>query len=918
MRHLVFSVLLLGLFPFTGWSFTLRGHVYDGRTGAPLTGASIRLIHTSFEDISGLDGSFQFKNVAAGTYTLSISYLSFKTYLTTVVVGGVTTQTLSVYLKPDSDARLKGVTVSASRDGAVEPRGTDLYPVQLKDVISAHAIRVSPDLTVADAVERVPGVALERNAAGEASYAVIRGMDKRYNYTMINGVKLPSPTSNFRYVPLDIFPSGLVGSLQVYKTLTPAMEADATGGAVDMVMRGAPDHLSGTANLALGYSQMFMDRDFTGFDYSGVDSRSPYERKGSQYNATSSDFSSSPLDYRRFRPGPDVLGGFSVGNRFFHDRLGVMAGGSLQNIYRGNNSLFFNSQVVDTLKGVTLSSQNDRRFSKREMRYGLYVNLDYRIDTSNLIEWNNIWISLDNMQVRDTKTTLLTIGGYDPGNGSASLQYSSRSRITNQHIFVSTLKGSHQLSRRLTLQWSLVGSLAAQDQPDNSQITLNGTEQDFVSTRTNVRELSRRWEFNNDNDLAAYLNLSYNMPVAGIPVTWKAGGLYRDKHRTNSYNEYFLQPTDPFAMYGKDFDHYTQIQWNVEDPRGSVASPLNYNASEHTEAGYLQFHLVRGELAATGGVRAERVDQGYRMRFPVGEDRPTGRQVHTDLFPSLNINYFLHPNSVLHGSYFRSVNRPGFFEIVPYTIVNEEYVERGNPDLKESLTDNWDLRYTSHSGTDDQVTAGFFYKYIHNAIEYSLQPDSIRGQDLYDTPDNFGNATNLGAEASITHYFHKVGVKANYTYTYSRITTSKSKRIRDENDNLKTISVSETRPLFDQPSHIANLALLYSDAATGSEAQLVGAYSSRRIYTVSQFAGDDIWQRSSMQLDASVEKRIRSGWSVFAKVRNMLNTPMVLYIDNNSDKNSAVPHQDLPGKTLIRRDYFQRSIVLGIRYTPGL
>jgi hypothetical protein len=87
---------------------------------------------------------------------------------------------------------------------------------------------------------------------------------------------------------------------------------------------------------------------------------------------------------------------------------------------------------------------------------------------------------------------------------------------------------------------------------------------------------------------------------------------------------------------------------------------------------------------------------------------------------------------------------------------------------------------------------------------------------------------------------------------------------------------------------------------------------------VSQFAGDDIWQRSSVQLDASVEKRIRSGWSVFAKVRNILNTPMVLYIDNNSDKNSAVPHQDLAGKTLIRRDYFQRSVVLGIRYTPGL
>lgn len=906
----------MGLAPCIAWSFTLKGHVNDGKTGEPLTGASVRLLHTGFEDISGLDGSFQIKDIPEGTYKLSISYLSFETYVRTVVITRGGTQTLDVQLQPDHGARLQAVTVSASPGSGQAVWDGGIAGGQLKDVISARAIRVSPDLTVADAMQRVSGVALERSSSGEAEYAVIRGMDKRYNYTMINGVKIPSPTSNYRYLPLDIFPSGLLGSLRVYKTLTPVMEADATGGAVDMVMKSAPSHLTGTANLAMGYSEIVADRKFMGFDYSGVGSRSPYEQKGSQYNATASDFSPAALNYRNFRPGPDVLGGFSVGDRFFHERLGVMIAGSMQRTYRGNNSLFFNSQVVDTLKGVTLVSGNERRFSTRQTRYGLYVNLDYQFDSSNVIRWNNIWISLDNMQVRDTKTTLLTTGGYDPQQGSASLQYSTRSRITAQHIFLSTLEGAHQLSGALKLQWSLVGSLAAQDQPDNSLITLNGTQQDFVSNRTSIRDLSRRWEFNSDDNVAAYLNFSYNKAVAGIPVTWKAGGLYRYKRRVNSYNEYFLQPADPFALYGKDFDNYTQIQWNVEDPRGSVASPLNYNASEYTEAGYLQFHLETGKLAATGGVRAEYVKQGYRMRFPVGEQRPRGRQVHTDLFPSLNLHYYQGEGAEISASYFRSVNRPGFFEIVPYTIVNEEYVERGNPDLKESLADNWDLRYTHHSGHDNQIMAGFFYKHIHNAIEYSLQPDSIRGQDIYDTPGNFGNATNLGVEVGITRYFHKVGVKANYTYTYSRITTPKSMRIRDESDNLKTISVPERRPLYNQPAHIWNLAWLYKDASRGWESQLVGAYSSRRIFTVSQFAGDDIWQHSSVQLDASLEKKIGKGWSLFVKMRNLLNTPMVLYIDNSNDKNAGIPHQDLPGKTLIRRDYFRRSMVMGIRYTP--
>ena len=89
---------------------------------------------------------------------------------------------------------------------------------------------------------------------------------------------------------------------------------------------------------------------------------------------------------------------------------------------------------------------------------------------------------------------------------------------------------------------------------------------------------------------------------------------------------------------------------------------------------------------------------------------------------------------------------------------------------------------------------GMFYKRLKNPIEYGLLNE---GQDTYYKPMNFGNATNLGVEVDVMKYFNWFGIKANYTYTHSSITTEK--RIMDGND-VKTCT--QTRPLFGQAAHV--------------------------------------------------------------------------------------------------------------------
>ncbi|PZF74029.1 TonB-dependent receptor [Taibaiella soli] len=895
---------------------TVKGHITDQQTGEPVTGAIVVLENGNVSDVTGLDGSFKLEHISDGSYTLKISYVSYKTFTQTVKISGDESVVVNTVLMPDAKSVLKNVTIAAKKNGASDKtaRTMEHDADQVLNILSGHAIQISPDLTVANAMQRISGITIERNSNGDGQYALVRGMDKRYNYTLVNGVKIPSPDDKYRYVPLDIFPSDLIERLEVYKALTPSMEGDAIGGAVNIVMKDAPDHLYVTGNVASGYNQLFMDRDFMSYDYHGVNKQSPYEQFGNKYSASASDFPSSTVDYNQSKPSPNLLASVAIGNRFFNNRFGVIVAGSMQHTYRGSNSLFYSYDKVDTFKGVTLTNMSERYYSDQQKRYGVHAKMDYHFNDRNKLQWYNAYLSFTNIQVRDVTSTQLTIGGYDPELGNATLNYSTRSRITTQKILNSTLKGEHLLRSNLKLDWSAVASKASNDAPDNTTISLYGTEQNFVQTKTMVNNETRRWDHNSDRDLAGYFNFTYNKALLGLPVEWKLGGLYRDKARTNFYNNYQLMPVNQNAMYGVDFTDYTQIQWRVENPRGSVATSLNYDATEQTAAGYLQFKVQQRKLEVVGGVRVENNNQGYSMQFPIGEDRPTGNQITTDVLPSLHFKYMPNGKTNIRASYFRSVNRPGFFEIVPYKVVNEDYQERGNPDLKRAIADNIDLRYELFPRASEQFMVGTFYKRIQNPIEFTLQPDAVRGQDIYYAPGNFGTATNYGLEIDFIKYFSKFGIKANYTYTHSSITTPKSQRIRNEQGDLQTITVDETRPLYGQAAHVANLSLLYTDGKKGWDAQLACSYVGPRINTVSQFYGDDLWQTGFVTLDCSVEKTFHKRFSVFAKVNNILNTPSKVYIKNSSSRNDGVPNQDKAGQTLIQSDYYQRSYLLGVRF----
>ena len=228
-----------------------------------------------------------------------------------------------------------------------------------------------------------------------------------------------------------------------------------------------------------------------------------------------------------------------------------------------------------------------------------------------------------------------------------------------------------------------------------------------------------------------------------------------------------------------------------------------------------------------------------------------------------------------------------------------------------------DLRYELFPGGNQQLLIGGFYKNIQNPIEYGFNQVS-QVNTLYQ-PLNFGTATNFGAELVFAKFFSNWGVTGNYTFTKSSITTSKLVYGRDAGGSTVVTSAQQTRPLQGQSDHIANLSLVYKNPRINVDAQLAFVYTGKRINVVSPYLGLDYWQRGTSQLDFSAEKRFgrnaagQSRFSVFAKLQNLLNNPIISEVLKTNTLTN-LPEQTRSDRILVQKDLFGQTYLLGFRY----
>ncbi len=915
--------ILFFLFTQTLFSSTVKGIVRDAVTGEPLIGATVVLKSTKWGSAAGLDGSFEIKNVPVGRYDAVVQYIGYAEQSKKIEVKQDEKVTLIFALQEQTQLLTETIiTAQADRETEANTRKSEQKADNVINIIGAKAIQLLPDITVGNVLQRISGVSVIRNSSGDGQYAVIRGMDKRYNYTSVNGIKIPSSDSKNRYVPMDIFPAELLERLEVVKALTPNMEGDAIGGAMNMVMKSAPDHLVIAATASTGYSQIFSDRPFSGYSSKGIAFQSPAQVHGNDYLADPKDFSIKTLQYKNVTAPINTLLGFTIGNRVLDKKLGFILGGSYQRTYRGSNTLYYlaNGQPApDPTPNTPLFERVERRETNAlQTRTGLHAKFDYVFDKNNKLSLYNLFLQLDEDAHRHVENLNF-------GVGDQSLN--DRSRFNRQNIYNTTLQGDHQLTRHLKLNWSAVYSKARSLTPDwadmsvTYRIVKDATGKVTDSTRY-IDPVTHKWLKNQDVDKTGYLNVTYDI---NKDFDVSIGGMYRNKERSNYYTDYSLNTVLP----GGDRQVFTSIDKTqfvfrpISNAIADTTNGNNYTAVENIAAGYIQGKiLLFKKLQVLGGVRMEFTSQSYASQLPLTVVGKTGSITYPDYLPSLHFKYMLDAHQNLRLSYFKGISRPGYFEFIPANIPGEYFDEGGNYKIKHTVSDNIDLRYEYFTKGNEQLLAGVFYKNIVNPIEYGFS--QVGNNSFLYTPQNFGTATNYGAELVFSKFIRNWGVSGNYTYTHSTIITTKKIYYRDKNGNIQNAppttpeyptAPTQTRPLQGQSDHIANFSLIYKNNHIGLDAQLSWVYTGRRINIVSAYKDLDYWQKPTSQLDFSTEKRFKHGISVFVKATNLLDNPIIVEILHaNTLQGNVFPEQTDPNRILVQKDVFRRSFLVGFRY----
>ena len=808
------------------------------------------------------NGSFVLSAVPAGRYTLVVTHVGYAPRSIEMNLSAGEQRVIVVVMA----GRLSGTQVTirsrADRESAAGARLAEREAASVMSVLSAEEIARYPDLSTAESMQRVPGVSITR-VRGEARDAIVRGMEARYNNTLIDGMKVPSPSTNSRVVQLDFIPSELLQRVEVTKSLTPSMEADAIGGTVNLMMRAAPGQFSVNARVGAGYASPLLSNNFVGFR-TGAIRDDPHRINGPDYRATPSDF---PVDLLRFTSGraaPNLLGEMTVGGRMMQGRLGVLVALDAQQNYQ-RSEVVHNSKLVDADNATLIASTQYRFHCHDKTRYGLNAKADFIFDEHHQIDLSLVGFWRQNRETRFLVETGLI--------GVMQITNSERSVLQSHTIANATVRGRHQLGL-YGIEWRAGCADARQFKPDRAELRLyrnieSAADDSLAVGPPVLNAIIHDWQENTDQDLVGSIDVAWSA-FADAGLVLHFGGLYRAKTRGNEQNEYRLETRIDTAT-GGNLPVFTSLDNLDLEVRNTGGTPIygnnNYTCGEDVGAAYAMGSWQAGPLRLVAGVRVENTSSHYETFDINSVSQVSASQNYTDLLPSLHLHYRLASDQYLRLSIGQTISRPSFYDLVPYNTIHEDERVAGNPALRRALSTNIDARYEVYPGGSQQLSVGAFYKRIVDPIERTIDIASSVLPTI--SAQNLGAAINYGLEvAGGWEFFEQWVVQASYTWTHSSITADK---VVFDRDAGQTLLEPETRSLQGQADHVANIALAFRDTSIGTFAQLSLVYTGRRLHQVSIYRNHNDYLEPYALVDFSLEQDLTDRLRCFARLNNILN-----------------------------------------------
>ena len=320
--------------------------------GAVLHGAKVELQPQLRPVTTNGQGEFTITDVAPATYSVTISYVGFAPYTTSLTVVAGQTAQVDAVLKVA--AGNDNVIVTADRPfGEAEAINRTLAAENILQVLPSDVIVSLPNANIADALGRMASVTIERDE-GEGKYVQIRGTEPRLSNTMVDGVTIPSPESGVRQIKLDTIASDLVDSVEINtKTLQANIDADGIGGSVNLVTKTAGEVPTATLYGVGGYTHIIGGREV------------------------------------------DQMGESTVGRRFMaNKKLGVLLGGTYDYNGRGINDI----EPVPTAGDASphYDSMDFRDYIYNRSRWGATASADYKLREGSDISLRGLYSNFRN------------------------------------------------------------------------------------------------------------------------------------------------------------------------------------------------------------------------------------------------------------------------------------------------------------------------------------------------------------------------------------------------------------------------------------------------------------------------------------------------------------------------------------------
>jgi len=870
---------------------TLTGRVID-ESSLPLAGATL-LLNAEAITVSDADGFFDLRDLPAGQHDLTVTYIGFTDFAEAVRIEAGKTTEVDVRMKPG--VLLAEVAIVSQLRGQARALSTQQAAVNITNIIAADQIGRFPDQNIGDALKRVPGISVQYDQ-GEARFGNIRGTAPQLSSVMINGERIPSAEAEVRSIQLDLIPSDMVQAVEVSKAVTPDMDADAIGGAVNLVTRAAPyeRRISGTI--------------------------------GGGYNLLANE--------------PTFNGGLIYGDRYVGGKLGVIVSGS----YFNNNLGSDNVEAEWTYDDANDNDRFDegetdfpeeiqiRQYYLQRVRQSYSLSLDYKFNPKNSIILRGIYNQRSDWENR-YRAVFKDIEEVD-GQWVAEMERQTKSgtenekfaRLEDQEMASLNLSGEHLIGK-LKTTWSANYARASEDRPNERyyEVATDGTvpvdvdfsdpeEPRISAVETDFRNPSAAWElseiteetqFTEDVDLNGRLDFELPLTAVGPQRNKLKFGLRartKSKVRDNDFFEYEPVGDGIFAGGLDNLDDQTKDDYLAGDYRiGSFIgreyvgnldltgagfegerdlSELagNFSADENIFGGYLMLEQQLGpKLLAVAGLRVERTGLTYSgFRYDDEEETLTATEQetsdYTNFLPGLHLRYNLAQNTLLRFAYTNTLARPNYFDLVPYRQIEDgEEISIGNPDIDPTRSLNLDLSLEHYFGNIGLVSGGVFYKNIDDFIVNQSFTDFAFEGTTYDNftqPINGGSARLLGLELAfqrqlgfIAPALENVGLYFNYTFIDSRVTDFNFEG--READKLA---------LPGAPKHTLNASLAYDAGKLTTRLSL--NYASDFVDEISEEAFADVNYDAVTYLDFNFNYSLSPRFTLYGNANNLLNQPL--------------------------------------------